>query len=206
MIEATLQHLLDCVALVYDNLLKRPDFVLEVMRANDLVDLIRRIRKKKIRRKVLCTEKPENCQWFKNRTEFCDIYPKYCRKGESAAEMVLGIPLLRTIQRGNRTREYAQKLGESFKDFMGECKVKTNVESLCKLDVIQFIYERRRNSAYSPFNINFSINDVIADVFQGNILQKSGECFVGGQGPSEQLLYCGIALGIARRRGAKNAA
>ncbi|GBN03407.1 hypothetical protein AVEN_126928-1, partial [Araneus ventricosus] len=40
MIEATLQHPLDCVALVYDELLKRPDFVLEVMRANDLMDLI----------------------------------------------------------------------------------------------------------------------------------------------------------------------
>ncbi|GBN02179.1 hypothetical protein AVEN_62291-1, partial [Araneus ventricosus] len=39
-IEATPQHLLDCVALVYDDLLKRPDFVLEVMRANDLMDLI----------------------------------------------------------------------------------------------------------------------------------------------------------------------
>ncbi|GBO31676.1 hypothetical protein AVEN_158672-1, partial [Araneus ventricosus] len=37
MIEATPQHLLDCVALVYDDLLKRPDFVLEV---NDLMDLI----------------------------------------------------------------------------------------------------------------------------------------------------------------------
>ncbi|GBM65391.1 hypothetical protein AVEN_232321-1 [Araneus ventricosus] len=41
MIEATPQHLLDCVALVYDDLLKRPDFVSEVMRANDLMDLIR---------------------------------------------------------------------------------------------------------------------------------------------------------------------
>ncbi|GBM17274.1 hypothetical protein AVEN_223806-1 [Araneus ventricosus] len=40
MIEATPQHLLDCVALVYDDLLKRPDFVLEVMKANDLTDLI----------------------------------------------------------------------------------------------------------------------------------------------------------------------
>ncbi|GBM73753.1 hypothetical protein AVEN_30207-1 [Araneus ventricosus] len=40
MIEATPQHLLDCVALVYDGLLKRPDFVLEVMKANDLMDLI----------------------------------------------------------------------------------------------------------------------------------------------------------------------
>ncbi|GBM78324.1 hypothetical protein AVEN_55180-1, partial [Araneus ventricosus] len=40
MIEATPQHLLDCVALVYEDLLKRPDFVLEVMRANDLKDLI----------------------------------------------------------------------------------------------------------------------------------------------------------------------
>ncbi|GBL80361.1 hypothetical protein AVEN_92271-1 [Araneus ventricosus] len=40
MIEATPQHLLDCVALVYDDLLKRPDFVLEVMKANDRMDLI----------------------------------------------------------------------------------------------------------------------------------------------------------------------
>ncbi|GBL95104.1 hypothetical protein AVEN_188837-1 [Araneus ventricosus] len=40
MIEATPQHLLDCVALVYDDLLKRPDFVSEVMKANDLMDLI----------------------------------------------------------------------------------------------------------------------------------------------------------------------
>ncbi|GBM16219.1 hypothetical protein AVEN_126471-1 [Araneus ventricosus] len=40
MIEATPQHLLDCVALVHDDLLKRPDFVLEVMKANDLMDLI----------------------------------------------------------------------------------------------------------------------------------------------------------------------
>ncbi|GBM14691.1 hypothetical protein AVEN_97198-1 [Araneus ventricosus] len=40
MIEATLQHLLDCVALVYDDLLKCPDFVLEVIKENDLMDLI----------------------------------------------------------------------------------------------------------------------------------------------------------------------
>ncbi|GBL94616.1 hypothetical protein AVEN_83944-1 [Araneus ventricosus] len=40
MIEATPQHLLDCVALVYDDLLKRPDFGLEVMKAKDLMDLI----------------------------------------------------------------------------------------------------------------------------------------------------------------------
>ncbi|GBN36718.1 hypothetical protein AVEN_228473-1 [Araneus ventricosus] len=40
MIEATPQHRLDCVALVYEDLLKRPDFVLEVMKANDLMDLI----------------------------------------------------------------------------------------------------------------------------------------------------------------------
>ncbi|GBL82902.1 hypothetical protein AVEN_53749-1 [Araneus ventricosus] len=46
MIEATPQHLLDCVALVYDDLLKQPDFVMEVMKANDLMDLIQ-IRKKK---------------------------------------------------------------------------------------------------------------------------------------------------------------
>ncbi|GBN96905.1 hypothetical protein AVEN_202790-1 [Araneus ventricosus] len=40
MIEATPQHLLDCVALVCDDLLKRPDFALEVMKASDLMDLI----------------------------------------------------------------------------------------------------------------------------------------------------------------------
>ncbi|GBN98954.1 hypothetical protein AVEN_245295-1 [Araneus ventricosus] len=40
MMEATPQHLLDCVTLVQDDLLKRPDFVLEVMKANDLMDLI----------------------------------------------------------------------------------------------------------------------------------------------------------------------
>ncbi|GBL99151.1 hypothetical protein AVEN_64141-1 [Araneus ventricosus] len=40
MIEATPQRLLDCVALVYDDLLKRPDFVLEVMKSNDFMDLI----------------------------------------------------------------------------------------------------------------------------------------------------------------------
>ncbi|GBN51248.1 hypothetical protein AVEN_78215-1 [Araneus ventricosus] len=33
MIEATPQHLLDCVALMYNDLLKRPDLVLEVMKA-----------------------------------------------------------------------------------------------------------------------------------------------------------------------------
>ncbi|GBN66373.1 hypothetical protein AVEN_146656-1 [Araneus ventricosus] len=37
MIETTLQHLLDCVALVYDDSLMRPDFVLEVMKENDLM-------------------------------------------------------------------------------------------------------------------------------------------------------------------------
>ncbi|GBN38963.1 hypothetical protein AVEN_160022-1 [Araneus ventricosus] len=37
MIEATPQHLLDCVDLVYDDLLKRPDFVLQMMKANDLI-------------------------------------------------------------------------------------------------------------------------------------------------------------------------
>ncbi|GBL80379.1 hypothetical protein AVEN_92286-1 [Araneus ventricosus] len=40
MIEATPQHLLDRDALVQDDLLKRPDFVLEVMKKNDLMDLI----------------------------------------------------------------------------------------------------------------------------------------------------------------------
>ncbi|GBN77401.1 hypothetical protein AVEN_59194-1 [Araneus ventricosus] len=40
MVEATPQHLLDCVTLVYDYLLKRPDFMLEVMKANNLMDLI----------------------------------------------------------------------------------------------------------------------------------------------------------------------
>ncbi|GBM53354.1 hypothetical protein AVEN_165031-1 [Araneus ventricosus] len=40
MIEATPQHPLDYVALVCDDLLKRPDFVLEVMKANDLMNLI----------------------------------------------------------------------------------------------------------------------------------------------------------------------
>ncbi|GBM41821.1 hypothetical protein AVEN_122444-1 [Araneus ventricosus] len=40
MIEATPQHLLDCVALVYDDPLKRPDFLLEVMKANDFMDLL----------------------------------------------------------------------------------------------------------------------------------------------------------------------
>ncbi|GBN90430.1 hypothetical protein AVEN_217179-1, partial [Araneus ventricosus] len=40
MIEPTPQHLLDCVALVYDDLLKRPDFVLKVMKEKDLMDLI----------------------------------------------------------------------------------------------------------------------------------------------------------------------
>ncbi|GBO05956.1 hypothetical protein AVEN_141741-1 [Araneus ventricosus] len=40
MIEATPQHLLDCVALVYDDLLKRPEFVLEVMKVNEFMDLI----------------------------------------------------------------------------------------------------------------------------------------------------------------------
>ncbi|GBN27142.1 hypothetical protein AVEN_156637-1 [Araneus ventricosus] len=38
--EATPQHLLDCIALVYDDLLKRPDFVLELRKTNDLMDLI----------------------------------------------------------------------------------------------------------------------------------------------------------------------
>ncbi|GBM22786.1 hypothetical protein AVEN_196141-1 [Araneus ventricosus] len=40
MIKAAPQHLLDCVALVYDDLLKRSDFVLEVMKANDLMDMV----------------------------------------------------------------------------------------------------------------------------------------------------------------------
>ncbi|GBN82626.1 hypothetical protein AVEN_191435-1 [Araneus ventricosus] len=40
MIEATPQYLIECVALVYDDPLKRPDFVLEVMKANDLMELI----------------------------------------------------------------------------------------------------------------------------------------------------------------------
>ncbi|GBM40749.1 hypothetical protein AVEN_162205-1 [Araneus ventricosus] len=40
MIEATPQYLLDCVSLVYDEMLKRPDFVLKMMKANELMDLI----------------------------------------------------------------------------------------------------------------------------------------------------------------------
>ncbi|GBO04380.1 hypothetical protein AVEN_263118-1 [Araneus ventricosus] len=50
MIDATPQHLLDCVALVYDDLLKRPEFVLEGERSHgyDLIQ-IRRISKKKKR-------------------------------------------------------------------------------------------------------------------------------------------------------------
>ncbi|GBN51585.1 hypothetical protein AVEN_148602-1 [Araneus ventricosus] len=60
MIEATLQHLLDCVALVYDDLLKRPDFRVggdegERPHGSDLIQ-IRRIRKKKKRR--LLASKP----------------------------------------------------------------------------------------------------------------------------------------------------
>ncbi|GBL78119.1 hypothetical protein AVEN_143408-1 [Araneus ventricosus] len=39
-IETTPQHLLDCVALVYVDLLEQPDFMLEVMKANDFMDLI----------------------------------------------------------------------------------------------------------------------------------------------------------------------
>ncbi|GBO13760.1 hypothetical protein AVEN_99835-1 [Araneus ventricosus] len=50
-IEATPQHLLDCVALVYDDLLMRADFGLEAMKANDLMDLIQ-IRKKKKKKNV----------------------------------------------------------------------------------------------------------------------------------------------------------
>ncbi|GBN75293.1 hypothetical protein AVEN_261209-1 [Araneus ventricosus] len=56
MVEATRQHLLDCVALVHDDLLKRPDFVLEVMKANDPMDLIRfrseELERRRIRRKI----------------------------------------------------------------------------------------------------------------------------------------------------------
>ncbi|GBL88646.1 hypothetical protein AVEN_195640-1 [Araneus ventricosus] len=49
MIEAIPQHLLHCVVLVYNDLLKRPDFVLEVRpHGSDLIQ-IRRIRKKKKR-------------------------------------------------------------------------------------------------------------------------------------------------------------
>ncbi|GBL97677.1 hypothetical protein AVEN_79522-1, partial [Araneus ventricosus] len=51
MIEAIPQHLLDCVALVYDDLLKRPDFVLDVMKANDLMDLIRLRSEELVRRR-----------------------------------------------------------------------------------------------------------------------------------------------------------
>ncbi|GBM40222.1 hypothetical protein AVEN_266731-1 [Araneus ventricosus] len=40
MFDATPQHLLDCVALVYDDLLEGPDFVAQVMKANDLMYLI----------------------------------------------------------------------------------------------------------------------------------------------------------------------
>ncbi|GBM70778.1 hypothetical protein AVEN_69007-1 [Araneus ventricosus] len=40
MIEANPQYLLDYVVLVDDALLKRPDFVLDVMKANDFMDLI----------------------------------------------------------------------------------------------------------------------------------------------------------------------
>ncbi|GBM43169.1 hypothetical protein AVEN_128494-1 [Araneus ventricosus] len=51
MIEATPQHLLDCVALVYDDVLRRPDFFVgddegERSHGSDLIQ-IRRIRKKK---------------------------------------------------------------------------------------------------------------------------------------------------------------
>ncbi|GBM64720.1 hypothetical protein AVEN_205920-1 [Araneus ventricosus] len=62
MVEATPQHLLDCATLVYDDLLKRPDFVLQVMKANDFVDLIYigRIRQKK---RVTTNFKGEKC-WF----------------------------------------------------------------------------------------------------------------------------------------------
>ncbi|GBN07663.1 hypothetical protein AVEN_107932-1 [Araneus ventricosus] len=40
MIEANPQHLLHCVDLVYEDLLKRPDLVFKVIKANDLMDLI----------------------------------------------------------------------------------------------------------------------------------------------------------------------
>ncbi|GBN73740.1 hypothetical protein AVEN_101846-1 [Araneus ventricosus] len=52
MTEASPQHLLDCFALVYDDLLKRPDFVLEV-KSNDVMDLIR-FRSEGLQRKEFC--------------------------------------------------------------------------------------------------------------------------------------------------------
>ncbi|GBM56482.1 hypothetical protein AVEN_126294-1 [Araneus ventricosus] len=50
MIEATSQHLLDCV----DDLLERSDFVLEVMKANDFMDLIRFRLERRRRNPVYC--------------------------------------------------------------------------------------------------------------------------------------------------------
>ncbi|GBM45801.1 hypothetical protein AVEN_31551-1, partial [Araneus ventricosus] len=53
MTEATPQHLLYCFALVYDDLLKRPDFVLEVMKSNDIMDMIR-FRSEGLQRREIC--------------------------------------------------------------------------------------------------------------------------------------------------------
>ncbi|GBO29765.1 hypothetical protein AVEN_38962-1 [Araneus ventricosus] len=53
MTEATPQHLLECFALVYYDLLKRPDFVLEVMKSNDVMDLIR-FRSEGLQRREIC--------------------------------------------------------------------------------------------------------------------------------------------------------
>ncbi|GBN30285.1 hypothetical protein AVEN_154135-1 [Araneus ventricosus] len=75
MTEATPQHLLDCVALVYDDLFKRPDFVLKVMRANDLMDLIR-FRSEGLEKKKKSEVETEMCHQLLKKMKFKYIFPK----------------------------------------------------------------------------------------------------------------------------------
>ncbi|GBN75518.1 hypothetical protein AVEN_262081-1 [Araneus ventricosus] len=76
MIEVTPQHLLDCVALVYDDLLKRPDFMLEVMKANDFMVLIR-FRSEGLERRRAHLHGGFKAEWaFEPRTQSRDLTTK----------------------------------------------------------------------------------------------------------------------------------
>ncbi|CAL1278086.1 unnamed protein product, partial [Larinioides sclopetarius] len=83
----------------------------------------------RIRRTEFCSDVPEQCIWYDNKTIFCKDYPKYCIKWQKP---VMAVNPILTLGKENRTREFVQKLGERLEDFMGDCMVKTETKRNCK--------------------------------------------------------------------------
>ncbi|CAL1278092.1 unnamed protein product, partial [Larinioides sclopetarius] len=83
----------------------------------------------RIRRKPFCTDMPDYCTKYANKTDLCDTFPIYCNELKTEEELGLWVP---AGSSDNYTREYVQKLGESFNDFLHICRVYGDVKSNCR--------------------------------------------------------------------------